>query len=323
MYRAPQTAIMKISIIILSFNNYDETTGQCLNFLSFDPDFSTWEVIVVDNASDPLTQQMLSEMERRYTNVNVIFNDSNLGFSAGNNVGIKLATGDFIVLLNSDAFAPSGMINRLVLHLADDSLLGMIGPVTNAAGNEQRIFTAEGDVEKVIREGLVYTDSGGSEVLSASRLDFFCVAIPRRVLEQIGLLDEDFGRGYFEDLDYSLRVKSAGYELGVAEDCFVYHRGSASFGKIPHQLRELIKRNKQLILRKHGRGVLFQHRRQANLSLLSQYVASKRPTGNLPEYRISNRLILANTDLPRSWFKRWRYLRNVKTIAIQTAMTDK
>ena len=52
---------MKISIIILSFNNYEETTGKCLDALAADPDFSQWEVIVVDNASDAITQQQLEE----------------------------------------------------------------------------------------------------------------------------------------------------------------------------------------------------------------------------------------------------------------------
>lgn len=308
---------MKISIVILSFNNYLETTGKCLSYLSADPDFTNWEVIVVDNASDSVTRQMLSEIEQHYPNVTVIFNEKNLGFSGGNNVGIKLATGDYLVLLNSDAFTPPGMINKLVLHLAADNQLGMVGPVTNAAGNEQCIYTANSNMERKINEGLQYSEGGSSEVLSAYRLDFFCVAIPRRVLDQVGLLDEDFGRGYFDDLDYSLRVKKAGFKLGVAEDSFIYHLGSASFGKVPREVKELLKRNKQLILRKHGHGVLFQHKRQANLSFLSQYLTKKLAGEDVPEYRISNRLTLANTDLPKSWFKRWRYLRNVKTIAIQ------
>jgi GT2 family glycosyltransferase len=187
----------------------------------------------------------------------------------------------------------------------------MVGPVTNAAGNEQCIYTKAGAMEEKIREGLLYAASGGRETLSAYRLDFFCVAIPVHVFKLVGWLDEDFGRGYYEDLDYSLRVKAAGYRLGVAEDTFVYHRGSSSFGKIPGETKALLKRNKRLIIQKHGAGVIFQHVRQANLAMLSQYLVKKTAGAEVPSYRISNRLQLAQSGLPKSWFKRWRYLRSV------------
>lgn len=308
---------MKISIIILSFNNFEETTGKCLNALSADPDFSKWEIIVVDNASDTNTQQQLGEAKHRYPEVNFIFNSRNVGFAAGNNIGIKLATGDFIILLNSDAFPSPGMLGRLIEHFADDTQLGMVGPVTNAAGNEQCIYTNPGNMEEKISGGLRYASSGECETLFAYRLDFFCVAIPGHVLEQVGVLDENFGRGYYEDLDYSLRVKAAGYKLGVAEDTFVYHRGSASFGKMPSETKALLKRNKRLIIKKHGPGVIFQHVRQANLAMLTQYLNRQIAGAEVPSYRISNRLQQAQNGLPRSWFKRWRYLRQVKDITIQ------
>ncbi len=305
---------MKISIIILSFNNYEETTGLCLNALAADPDFSKWEVIVVDNASDANTQQQLAEAKRRYPEVNFVFSARNVGFAAGNNIGIKLATGDIIILLNSDAFPSPGTLGRLIEHFAHDEQLGMVGPVTNAAGNEQCIYTSVGSQEERTNEGLRYASSGERDTLLAYRLDFFCVAIPRHVLDQVGLLDEDFGRGYYEDLDYSLRVKAAGFKLGVAEDVFVYHRGSTSFGKLPRETKELLKRNKRLVVQKHGAGVTFQHARQANLALLSQYLNKKISGGTIPAYRITNRLQQAQSGLPRSWFKRWRYLRQVKQI---------
>jgi GT2 family glycosyltransferase len=136
---------MKISVIILSFNNYQETTGECLAALAADPEFRNWDVIVVDNASDASTQQQLREAKIRYPEVNFVFNRQNIGFSAGNNMGIKQAVGDIFILLNSDAFPMPGMIGRLVDHFAHDELLGMIGPVTNAAGNEQCIYSRQNE----------------------------------------------------------------------------------------------------------------------------------------------------------------------------------
>ena len=311
---------MKISIIILSFNNYAETTGQCLDALAVDPDFSKWEIIVVDNASDANTQQQLGEAKRRYPEVSFVFNSRNVGFAAGNNIGIKLATGDIVILLNSDAFPSPGMLGRLIEHFACGTQLGMAGPVTNAAGNEQCIYTKSDSMEGKISEGLRYASSGECETLIAYRLDFFCVAIPRHVIEQVGLLDEDFGRGYYEDLDYSLRVKVAGFKLGVAEDAFVYHRGSTSFGKMLDETKALLKRNKSLIVQKHGTGVIFQHVRQANLAMLSQYLCKNIAVVKASGYRIANRLQQAQSGLPKSWFKRWRYLRSVAVV--EKRLTD-
>lgn len=311
---------MRISIIILSFNNYEKTTGQCLAALAADPDFREWEVIVVDNASDTYTQQQLNEAKNLYPQVNFVINSKNVGFAAGNNIGIKLATGDIFILLNSDAFPIPGMLGRLVEHFAHDKQLGMVGPVTNAAGNEQCIYTQANNMEEIVSEGLLYASSGEHETLPAYRLDFFCVAIPSHVFKLVGWLDEDFGRGYYEDLDYSLRVKTAGYRLGVAEDTFVYHRGSASFGKMPSETKALLKRNKRLIIQKHGAEVVFQHVRQANLAMLFQYSDKKAAGVEVSSYRISNRLQQAKSGLPRSWFKRWRYLRSVS--AVEKSLMD-
>jgi GT2 family glycosyltransferase len=305
---------MKISIIILSFNNYQETTGTCLKMLTSDPDFLRWEVIVVDNASDSLTQQELSKARQLYPHVTFIFNQSNLGFSAGNNVGIRATTGELIVLLNSDAFPSPGMIGRLAEHFKSSAAWGMLGPVTNSAGNEQCIYTRSDEMEGKIAEGLQYAQNGPRVALEVYRLDFFCVAIPREVVDKVGLLDEDFGRGYFEDFDYSLRVKKAGYRLGVVEDAFVYHRGSISFGKVNPATKALIKRNKRLIFSKYGRQVVMQHTRLANMSILEQYLGRKIIGETVPEFRVANRLQYAKTNLPRSWFKRWRYLRSVATV---------
>lgn len=303
---------MTTSIIILSFNNYEETTGKCLAALSKDPDFHFWEIIVVDNASNTETLKKLKEAQQLYPNVNFVFNSHNAGFAAGNNIGIKIANGKIIVLLNSDAFPTPGMISRLCSHFDHEPDLGMVGPITNAAGNEQCIFAGDGDENDKTTIGLAYAEAGLAHTLSAYRLDFFCVAISRAAVNRVGLLDEEFGRGYYEDLDYSLLVKNAGFKLGVAENVFVYHRGSTSFGKMPDETKSLLKRNKRLVSQKHGTGVLFQHVRQTNLAILAQYAKKNTAELSTSKYCISNRLMLAKREMPRSFFKRWRYLRQLE-----------
>src|SRR4030042_518748 len=306
---------MKISIVLLSYNYFNETTKLCFESLARDPDFDRWELIVVDNGSDDDATQQLRSLQATYPSVRFIFNKNNLGFAGGINTGIRCANGEIIVLLNSDTICPTGMINRLAVYYEGDELLGMIGPVTNAAGNEQAIYTSSPGAEGIITEGLQYANSGGQTLLEAYRLDFCCVAIAGKALEKTGLLDEGFGRGYFEDFDYSLRMKEKGFRLLIAEDAFIYHRGSATFGRTPHKARELLKLNKRRIIEKHGKATVFPHTRECNLSILAQYVGKKESGDAVSHYRIMNRLHGAMRDRPKNWLKRWRYLQRVNAVA--------
>jgi GT2 family glycosyltransferase len=306
---------MTISIIILSYNDYQETTGPCLASLSKDPAFESWDVIVVDNASDASTREFLQKAQGQFPSVHFVLNEHNLGFAAGNNIGIRMSTGEVVILLNSDTVVPVGMIGRLAAHFVGNNKLGMVGPVTNAAGNEQAILATAESIEGKIEQGLRYANSGGNEQLITYRMDFHCVAISRAAINQVGLLDEEFGRGYYEDFDYSLRVKKAGFDLRVAENVFVYHRGSASFSKLPLEIKELMKRNKKRMISKHGSHIEFMHLRDGNLAILAQYAEMKKTGKELPEYRIHSRFDFALKNQPRSWFKKWRYLNRVHKLA--------
>ena len=150
-------------------------------------------------------------------------------------------------------------------------------------------------------------------------MDFFCVAIPRRIIDAIGLLDEEFGRGYFEDLDYSLRVKKAGYRLAITETCFIFHQGSSSFKQIPLEIKVLMKKNRQLVKSKHGKQVRLQHKRTANLSVLKQYADLLSAVNTVPPLCIQNRLQLARQDVPRSHIKRWAYEFRLRRISNRLA----
>ena len=310
---------MNISIVLLSYNYFDETTGLCFESLARDPDFKRWELIVVDNGSDDATSGRLRSLKEVYCNVRFIFNEKNLGFAGGINAGIRHASGEAIVLLNSDTLCPEGMIGRLAGHLSGhlghDRRRGMVAPVTNAAGNEQWIYTRSSDVQGIITEGLRYANDSPQELLDAYRLDFCCVAIARNALEETELLDEGFGRGYFDDFDYSLRMKGKGFSLAVAEDVFIYHRGSAAFGKTPGQADKLLKQNKRRIIEKYGKKTVFPSKRECNLSVLAQYAGKKERGESVSGYRIANRLQGARLDRPKGWIKRWRYLQRVGAVA--------
>lgn len=249
---------MRTSIIILCYNSLEETTRPCLESVIKNTPAGKYELIIVDNASSDGTPQYLKEFARLHPNVQIQLNDINKGYAGGNNDGIVLANGEYIILLNNDTLVPTGWLDKLLFLFQNHPKIGLIGPVTNSAGNEQRIELDrlnEKNYEVISGE---YIKRQAGVWFETEKLGFFCVAIRRSVVEKIGQLDEKFGIGMFEDDDFCIRAKKAGFALAVVEDCFVFHKGSVSFGKLAvENYRQLFEKNRQYFYEKHQEAWLF------------------------------------------------------------------
>jgi len=242
----------RVSVIILTYNNLD-LTRACLDSVLLLSDYSNLEVIVVDNASSDDTPAYLEDLNRRNPNVQVVLNRENFGFAAGNNVGLSIATGDYLVLLNNDTVVTQGWIMTLLRHFQALPNLGLLGPVTNNIGNEARIETRYSDIARMPAEALEYTLAHMGERYPMRTVAFFCVMFSRYTYECCGQISEDFGRGFFEDDDYCRQVESAGLSIVCAEDVFVHHHLSASFNKLKEAERQdLFERNKAIYENKWG-----------------------------------------------------------------------
>jgi GT2 family glycosyltransferase len=308
---------MKTSVIILSYNHFSETTGPCLASLANDPSFSQWDVLIVDNASDKATKKALLEAQVKHPSIRVIFNELNIGYAGGNNAGIKAATGTVIILLNSDTQIPLGTIDKLAARFNQNPKLGMVGPVTNSAGNGQSIWITDKTIDGIIKEGQLYANNCISDLIEIYRNDFHCVAISRDAIQATGLLDEGFGLGYYEDFDYSMRIKQCGYNSCIDEDTFVYHRGSVSFKKIPAEAKQLLKNNKKRLLKKHGKKITFEHARDGNIAILKKYIELKKSGISPSKHRFSRRIKYALKQRPKGWIKRLIYLIQIHRLAEQ------
>ena len=266
LWSAIEGSCPRVSIVILTHNQL-EVTQACLQTVATNSHYRNLELLLVDNGSTDGTPDHLEDYARAMREqhgwtVEVLLNDENLGFAAGNNVGISAASGDVVVILNNDTCVTRGWVHDLVRHFEGDPSLGLVGPVTNNIGNEAKIdieYSSPDEMESAARR---YTLMHARELLPIERIAFFCVAISRAVIEEVGLLDEAFGIGFFEDDDYCMRVSQAGYKIGIAEDVFVHHALSASFNTLEQTRRnEIFDRSKQIFEQKWGEWKPHQYRR--------------------------------------------------------------
>lgn len=239
------------SVVVLTHNNLD-LSRACLESLARFVDPQCCEIIVVDNASTDGTQDFLRQWAETGRGRKLILNERNHGFAAGNNQGLAAAGGDYLVLLNNDTEVTQGWLPTLMNHLRRNPDIGIVGPVTDNIGNEARIALRYTSAEEMQGKARRYTLAHMGERLPIRTLAFFCVMIPREVYLQIGPLDESYGLGFFEDDDYCRRIEQAGLRVACAEDVFVRHHLSASFGKLGKGRRELLERNRKIYESKWG-----------------------------------------------------------------------
>jgi len=304
---------VELSLVVLGFRNFEATTRGCLESLVpwlMDPEV---EVIVVDNGSDDDSAKRTAAWCAQHPTVRYLPSVSNLGFAGGMNFGVAQAQGAWVVLVNNDTVFPDGAVDamkRVVRNV--ETQVAMLGPVTNAAGNGQRLWKHGADHAQWLQIGQWLNTHPSGELMPAYRCDFFCIAIRTTVWKELGGLDVEFGKGYYEDFDFSLRVSAAGYRQMITEDVFVLHLGSATFKASP-AAKALMKRNKKLLQAKHPQA-LFEHTRLGNLTILQRYQELKTQGQWSPELqaRWDLRVGALTGDAPRSLLKRWLWRRKVE-----------
>ena len=244
----------RCSIILVSYNELENTTKPCIESILNNTPEGEYELIIVDNHSTKdETKAYLTQVAKEHPQIKIKLNNENRGFSGGNNDGLIMSTGEFVVLLNNDTLVTRGWLDRLIQPFYSDSTIGLVGPITNSAGGTQRIEIWEADVDNIINKLTEYSDGNKQTVVETHKLGFFCVAMRSRLVAEIGFLDESFGVGMFEDDEFCHRAKAAGYKCVINEGCYVYHKGSASFSKLKTKTYEdLFIRNKGIFKEKTG-----------------------------------------------------------------------
>jgi GT2 family glycosyltransferase len=212
---------MKASVIVLSWNGRADLP-ECLAALAAQ-EFADWELLVVDNGS---TDGSAEYVQEQYPRVRLIRNQDNLGFAAGNNRGLRAATGDVLVLLNQDTVVHPGWLQALADAFEADPRCGIAG--AKALYPDGRIQHAGGYVDargKASHFGYREPDSGQFD--EQREVDFVtgaALAISRAALEEIGPLDERFHLAYYEDVDWCYRAHEANYRVLYAPKAVLVHK---------------------------------------------------------------------------------------------------
>lgn len=230
----------KVGIVLLNFNG-SEFLKYALDALLRAKTDVAFEAGVIDNGSAAkdaaAAQKHFEAYQKKGGKGFFIRSEENLGFSGGNNVVIKRFLEDpeitHLCLLNSDVLVTDYWLE----YLTDDDY-DVTGPVTNATGNEQTV-AVDYEVQlndaafDVVNQFAAYRhNTYKTSVFESEKLNFFNTVFHRRVVEAIGLLDERFYPGSYEDDDYCLRTLKAGFRMMVIRGCYVHHFGSGSFSKL-------------------------------------------------------------------------------------------
>lgn len=213
------------SLIILTMNNLDLTV-KCLESIRKYTS-QPYELIFVDNGSTDGTPDYL----KQFPDVRLILNEHNKGFAGGTNQGLKIAKGRQLLLLNNDTVVSHRWLDNLLKALKMKPRVGMVGPLSNQTIPPQQYSPPYANEVQYHRFAANFNRHNPAKWKTVQALSGFCLLFKHEVLEKIGYMDERFGIGNYEDIDYCYRASLAGYSLLAAGDTFVHHEGNSSFKK--------------------------------------------------------------------------------------------
>ena len=239
-----------LSVIIPNWNG-KKFLVECIDSLKAQT-FQDFEAILVDNGSTDGSAEFIEEQYGDW--IRVIRNEKNLGFAGGNNVGIRAARGDYIVLLNNDTWTDPHWLEELVKATQSDPPVGMWSSKVCSYFHRKRI---EGIGELIYWDGLCRAqgqfeqDDGQYEVMQEILFPPGCGAMYRKSLfDGIGLFDEDFF-AYADDSEIGIRARLAGWKCLYVPRAVVYHKNSGTAGQYSPLKAFYVERNRLWITIKY------------------------------------------------------------------------
>lgn len=242
-----------ISIITINYNGLKDT---CELMETLPLDDQSIEVIIVDNAS---TQDEASVIEQRYPQVQVIRSHRNLGFAGGNNLGIQSAHGKYLFFINNDTLLTSSF-QPLIQCLESSEAIGVVCPKIRFAWSPQPIqFAGYTPLSRITMRnkaiGCGEIDNGQYDTARPTPYAHgAAMMVKREAINKVGLMPECFFL-YYEELDWSMMFRRAGYEIWYEPATTILHKESQSTGQGSPFRTFYITRNRLLFVKRNVRGI--------------------------------------------------------------------
>jgi GT2 family glycosyltransferase len=223
----------KVAIIILNYNGLPHVL-DCLQSLNHSSIINHQSLIIlVDNHS---IDASVETIKKKFPQVKIIRNKKNLGFAGGNNVGIKWALKnnfDYLMLLNPDTIVEKDFLAPLIRLMKSDKTIGVVSPLLQEKKQGKTIFSLGAEFNPLLgRTKHLQTRVKPSKSLEQELVSGCAMLIKKEVFEKIGLFDERFFL-YFEDSDFCLRARKAGFKIFLEPKSIVFHKISQSFRNFP------------------------------------------------------------------------------------------
>ncbi|WP_125040798.1 glycosyltransferase family 2 protein [Bacteroides faecalis] len=245
----------QISFITICYNGFNDTC-ELIESLEKNIHSVSYEIIVVDNASRADEAIAISKC---YPNVITLRSKANLGFSGGNNLGIRIAKGKYIFLINNDTYIETDGFHSLVERLESRPEIGAVSPKIRFAFPPQNIqFTGFTPLTPITLRnspiGFGHIDDGRFDTPHPSPyLHGAAMIIKREVIEKVGLMPEIYFL-YYEEMDWCTQMTNAGYELWYEPRCTIFHKESQSTGQLSKLRTYYMTRNRLLYARRNRTG---------------------------------------------------------------------
>jgi GT2 family glycosyltransferase len=233
-------------IVIPVWNQLD-VTKQCVDSIVRRTDVP-FRLIMIDNGSEsPTRDYMRGLAAEKGLNLLLIRNGSNLGFVKAVNQGLKAADSPYVCIMNNDTVATAGWLDEMMDVMRSDRRLGVLNPSSNTSGQFPQ---PGGSIDEYAAS--LKGSRGRIQELNLAR--GFCMLIRRELLDRIGLLDENYGIGYFEETDFSKRAQAAGFRIARAKAAYVYHKEGTTFKEMKDR-DAIFRQNEDIYFKKWGRLV--------------------------------------------------------------------
>lgn len=212
------TDFPKVFIVILNYNGGNFVKKTVLDVLG--TDYPNFQIVLVDNHSEDGSFEML---RRDFPNLPLIRNSANLGFASGNNIGIKYSLergADFVLLLNYDVRTENNFLRELMVFVQKDEKIGLASPLIFKENSQ--VWFSGGKIDWWRMKALHETTLKKRDYFNSDYLSGCALLVRAVVFEKVGLLDEDYFL-YWEDADFSVRAKKAGFKLLLCPQSLIVH----------------------------------------------------------------------------------------------------